>query len=83
MVINNASTAAKAAPAAAPAVTYASTVNTQPAAQEAPVDGGIVLPKTGPEDFFTGGLGIAGALVAGSLYAGSRRDLLKAMLNRE
>jgi len=84
-VINNASTVP--AKASAPVVTQASTVAAHPAPAAAPAaapvnDGGIVLPKTGPGEMVAGGLGIAGTIIAGSLYAGSRRDLLSALLNK-
>ena len=40
------------------------------------------LPKTGPADFLTGGIGMASLAFAGSYYSGSRRDLLNALLGR-
>lgn len=68
---------------AAPAVTTASTVVPNPAPAAAPVSNqDIMLPKTGPENMIVGGIGLASLVFAGAAYLNSRRELVKAFLNR-
>ena len=57
--------------------------NPQPAPAAAPAGPqGIELPKTGPENMIVGGLGLGAMIVAGGAYLNSRRELVRAFVNR-